>query len=44
MEFKERYTNTTDKDKIENKDKTVLSDDSYAIAEILNSILKRLEK
>ena len=38
MAFKDKYCSTADKDKLENKDKTVISTDTFAIGELLDSI------
>ena len=38
MNIKEKYCNTKDKDKIENKEKIVLANDTYALMEILNEL------
>jgi len=38
MEFKNRYCSTSDKDKPENKEKKALSDDAFAIGEMLDEI------
>lgn len=42
MSFKENYCDETDKTKPENKDKKIISDDAYAIGEILDNILKKV--
>jgi len=36
--FKEKYINDAEKTKIENKDKIVLTNDTFAIAELLNEL------
>lgn len=38
MNLHEKYCNTKDKDKPENKDKIVLPDESYALLEVLNDL------
>jgi len=43
MEFKDKYTSTSEKDKIENKNKTVLSDDAYSISEAVDNLIKKIE-
>ena len=44
MEFKDKYTNTKDKDKNENKDKAVLSDDAFAIGEVIDMLIKKIDQ
>ncbi len=43
MEFKEKYTALAEKDKIENKDKIVISNEAYALGELLEQIFNKLE-
>jgi hypothetical protein len=43
MDIIDKYTNTKDKDKLENKDKVVLSDDTFAIVEALNAIVRAIK-
>ena len=38
MEFKDKYTSTSEKDKEENKDKKALSEEGYAMCELLDQI------
>ena len=38
-----KYTNITDKDKPENKDKIVLSNEAYALAEWLENLTNKIE-
>lgn len=44
MGFSQKYTSTTDKDKIENKDKIVLTDESYALLEALYRLSNSIER
>lgn len=44
MALKDKYTNTKDKDKEENKDKTTLSDDAYAIVEYVEHLVNKIEQ
>ena len=44
MEFQEKYTSITDKDIIENKDKKIISDDAFAIGEIIQGLIKKIEQ
>ena len=44
MKFKEKYTNETDKNKPENKDKFVLSDEVYIVGEVLDEIANKLSR
>ena len=41
MDLKE-YTTTNEKDKIENKSKKVISEDAFAIADLINQLIKKL--
>lgn len=43
MKFKEKYCNTKDKNKPENQDKTILSDDAYSIAETVDNLINKIE-
>lgn len=42
MKFQEEYTSITEKDIPENKDKKIISDDAYAIGDMLCKILDSL--
>lgn len=44
MKFKERYTSISEQTLPENKDKIVLSDDAYAISEMLSDLTVKLEQ
>lgn len=44
MEFKEVYTSTSEKDKIENKNKKVISDDAFALGDVIQSLINKLEQ
>jgi len=39
MQFKDKYVVQAEKDKPENKNKKIISDDAYAIGEMLQSII-----
>ena len=43
MELKEKYTNTIEKDKEENKKKVILSNDAFAICEFIENLIKKVE-
>ena len=43
MTFKEEYTNTTKKDKMENKKKKVISDDAFAIGDMIERLINKIE-
>lgn len=43
MEFIEKYVSVSEKDKPENKDKKIISDDAFALGELLSELNKRLE-
>ena len=38
MEFKDKYCPTSEKDKLGNKDKKILSEEAYAMSELLDQI------
>ena len=44
MEFQNKYTSLTDKDLIENKDKKIISDDAFALGDIIQSLINQMEK
>ena len=44
MEFKEEYTNTTEKGKMENKKKKIISDDAFAIGEMIDRLINKIEQ
>lgn len=44
MKFEDKYTNDSGKTKPENKDKTVLSNDTYAIGELLDKLVIELRR
>lgn len=44
MTFKDKYTPASEKDKPENKNKKVISDDAYAIGDIIQSLMKEIER
>ncbi len=39
----EKYTTSSEKDKIENKEKKVISDDAFAIADLINDLKNKIE-
>lgn len=41
--FEDYYSDTSDKDKEENKDKKIISDDTFAICQFLQLISDKLE-
>lgn len=43
MKFEEEYTCESEKDKIENKDKKVISDDAFANCLMLKEIVDKIE-
>lgn len=43
MELSSKYAPLSEKDKLENKDKKILSDDAYAICEFIEILTKRIE-
>ena len=43
MTFKEEYTNTTEKGKMENKKKKVISDDAFAIGDMIERLINKIE-
>lgn len=43
MKFEDKYTSESEKSKPENKDKKVITDDAYAIAEIINALINKIE-
>ena len=43
MGFKDTYTSESEKTKIENKDKKVISDDAYAIGDVIDDLIKKIE-
>ena len=43
MEFKEKYTNEKEKEKPEEKGKIVLSNDAFALGEVLEELRQKLE-
>lgn len=44
MGFSQKYTNTTDKAKIENKNKVVLADGDFALIEALYTLTNSIER
>ena len=44
MEFQEKYTSITDKDIIENKDKKIISDDAFALGDIIQQLINKIEQ
>lgn len=44
MGFKEKYANTADKEKPENKDKIILSNDAFAVGEIIEYFADLVER
>jgi len=44
MRFNEKYTNTAEREIIENKDKTVLSNDAYAVGEAIQMLIDKIEQ
>lgn len=44
MDYRFKYTNTSEKDKEENKNKIVLSDDTFALLEILTDIKNEIKR
>jgi hypothetical protein len=43
MQFKEKYCSEIEKTKEENKDKIALSNDAYAISEMIDLLIKQIE-
>lgn len=43
MEFKDKYTTTATADPIKDKDKVVLSSDAFAIGEIIEQLINKIE-
>lgn len=43
MRFTEKYTTENEKNKIENKDKKVLSEDTFALGEVLQDLVTELK-
>jgi hypothetical protein len=43
MNFEEKYCMQSEKDKPENKDKKSISDDSFALGEVLDEIQKEIK-
>jgi hypothetical protein len=43
MEFKDRYVSISEKDKIENKDKKIISEDAFALGEVIEDLKNKLE-
>ena len=43
MEFQEKYAPLTDKDKIQNKDKKIISDDAFAVGDIIQELINKIE-
>jgi len=43
MEFQEKYTSITDKDMIQNKDKKIISDDAFALGEVIQQLIIKIE-
>lgn len=39
----DKYTTLSEKDKLENKDKKVISDDAYAIADLISDLKNKIE-
>ena len=44
MEFQEKYTSTSDKALTQNKDKKIISDDAFALGDIIQGLILQLEK
>ena len=42
MEFQDTYTSTSDQALPQNKDKKIISDDAFAIGELLDKILTKI--
>ena len=43
MQFEDKYTSVSEKSKPENKDKKVITDDAYALAEVIDQLIKKIE-
>jgi len=43
MEFQKRYTTLEEKDKGENKDKKVISNDAFAIGDMIQELINNIE-
>lgn len=43
MEFQNKYTSLTDKDLIKNKDKKIISDDAFALGDIIQELIIKIE-
>ena len=44
MNFTEKYASFSEKDKPENKDKKIISDDFYAVGEVLDELIQKMER
>lgn len=44
MSFKEKYTSVTEKNKPENKDKIVISDDFYSVGEVISELVEMIRR
>ena len=44
MKFTLKYTSESEKEKPENKDKVVISDESFALCEMINELINKIER
>ena len=43
MEFQEKYAPLTNKDILQNKDKKIISDDAFAVGDIIQALINKIE-
>ena len=44
MEFQKKYASTSDKDLAPNKDKKIIGDDAFAIGDIIQELINKIEQ